>query len=157
MGFARPDYTYTYRDNISEDPMGFEGEDVNLYRYVGNDSVSLIDPEGLAPKPSPKYSPPTNSPQFPPKEVPPRWRVRPMPPTAQYPNGYWKLEKPLPDGSWQPIDPLTMKPGTRPETHIPFPTPEVPWWQRLIPFLRYPVFWFPGYDRYMHHSPCEQG
>jgi len=36
-------------------------------------------------------------------------------------NGYWKLEKPMKDGSWQPINPSTMKPGTRPETHIKFP------------------------------------
>jgi hypothetical protein len=25
------------------------------------------------------------------------------------------------DGSWQPIDPSTMKSGGRSETHIPFP------------------------------------
>jgi len=73
------------------------------------------------PKPTPKFEPPTNSPQLPPAEVPPGWRVRQMPPTEQYPHGYWKLEKPMKDGGWQPIDPSTMKPGTRPETHIPLP------------------------------------
>ncbi|MFZ5994272.1 MAG: RHS repeat domain-containing protein [Thermodesulfobacteriota bacterium] len=32
---------------ISEDPIGFEGGDVNLYAYVGNNPVILIDPWGL--------------------------------------------------------------------------------------------------------------
>ena len=31
---------------ISEDPIGFAGEDVNLYAYVGNDPVNAIDPDG---------------------------------------------------------------------------------------------------------------
>lgn len=61
---------------------------------------------------------------LPPSQVPPGWRVRQMPPTEQYPNGYWRLEKPMKDGSWQPIDPSTMKPGGRPETHVPLPPPE---------------------------------
>jgi len=89
-------------------------------RYDQLASDSLLAAKG-APKPSPKFKPPTNSPQKPPGEIPPGWRVREMPPTEQYPNGYWKLEKPMKDGSWQPIDPSTMKPGGRPETHIPFP------------------------------------
>jgi beta-galactosidase/beta-glucuronidase len=36
-------------------------------------------------------------------------------------DGYWKLEKPMKDCSWQPIDPSTMNPGTHRETHVPFP------------------------------------
>jgi RHS repeat-associated protein len=32
---------------ISRDPIGFEGGDVNLYGYVGNNAVNLIDPFGL--------------------------------------------------------------------------------------------------------------
>jgi len=31
---------------LSEDPIGLNGEDVNLYRYVGNDPVNWIDPTG---------------------------------------------------------------------------------------------------------------
>lgn len=90
-------------------------------------SKSKGDVEGTkgAPKLSPKFEPPTNPPQLPPAEIPPGWRIREMPPTAQYPNGYWKMEKPMKDGSWQPINPSTMKPGTRPETHIEFPPPKL--------------------------------
>jgi RHS repeat-associated protein len=32
---------------ISEDPIGFAGGDVNLYRYVGNDPIDFSDPSGL--------------------------------------------------------------------------------------------------------------
>jgi RHS repeat-associated protein len=32
---------------ISEDPIGFDGGDVNLYAYVGNNPVLFIDPGGL--------------------------------------------------------------------------------------------------------------
>jgi hypothetical protein len=62
---------------------------------------------------------------MPPKDLPPGWRIRTMPPTKQYPNGYWKMEKPMKDGSWQAIDPSTMKPGGRPQTHVEFPAPSV--------------------------------
>jgi hypothetical protein len=108
---------------------------------VQNNPVNLVDPLGLEPQPSPNFVPPTNAPQLPPQNIPPGWRIRTMPPTQQYPNGYWKLEKPMCDGSWQPIDPSTMKPGSRAETHVPLPPPEpTPWWQTLI---RYPMIWFP--------------
>jgi RHS repeat-associated protein len=74
-----------------------------------------------APKPSPKFQTPTNAPQLPPEKIPAGMRVRQMPPTEQYPNGYWRLEKPMKDGSWQGIDPSTMKPGTQAQTHVPLP------------------------------------
>jgi RHS repeat-associated protein len=32
---------------MSEDPIGFNGGDVNLYRYVGNDVINMVDTEGL--------------------------------------------------------------------------------------------------------------
>jgi RHS repeat-associated protein len=31
---------------VSEDPIGFDGRDANLYRYVGNSPVNYIDPSG---------------------------------------------------------------------------------------------------------------
>ncbi|MCE9552182.1 MAG: RHS repeat-associated core domain-containing protein [Planctomycetes bacterium] len=36
---------------ISEDPIGFEAEDANLYRYVFNESLNSTDPLGTEPKP----------------------------------------------------------------------------------------------------------
>ena len=33
---------------ISEDPLGFDGGDVNLYVYSGNNPVLLVDPWGLS-------------------------------------------------------------------------------------------------------------
>jgi RHS repeat-associated protein len=33
---------------LSEDPIGFEGGDINLFAYVGNNSLNFIDPEGLS-------------------------------------------------------------------------------------------------------------
>ncbi|HLQ15029.1 MAG TPA: fibronectin type III domain-containing protein [Candidatus Eisenbacteria bacterium] len=75
----------------------------------------------VGPKLSPKFQPPTNPPQLPPTYIPPGWRIREMPSAPGYPNGYWKLEKPMADGSWQPIDPSTMQPGSPSETHVPFP------------------------------------
>jgi RHS repeat-associated protein len=35
---------------INEDPSGFMGEDVNLFRYVGNDPLNQVDPSGLIAK-----------------------------------------------------------------------------------------------------------
>ena len=32
---------------LESDPIGFEGGDVNLYRYVGNNPVNYVDPLGL--------------------------------------------------------------------------------------------------------------
>ncbi len=32
---------------VSEDPIGFDGGDWNLYRYVGNNSINYVDPHGL--------------------------------------------------------------------------------------------------------------
>jgi hypothetical protein len=74
-----------------------------------------------APKPTPNFKIPTNPAQPPPATVPPSYTVRVMPPTKQYPNGYWRLEKPMPQGGAQGINPSTMKPGAQQDTHIPLP------------------------------------
>ena len=38
---------------LSEDPIGFEAGDQNLYRYVFNNPINLADPSGLAPRSCP--------------------------------------------------------------------------------------------------------
>jgi hypothetical protein len=80
------------------------------------------------PKPAQNFQPPTNPPQppLPPNQIPAGWRIRLMPPTQQYPNGYWVLEKPMPQGGWQRINPSTMKPGPHPDTHVPLPPKNTP-------------------------------
>ena len=74
-----------------------------------------------APKPSPKFRTPTNPPSLPPEEIPAGYNLRVMPPTEQYPNGYWVLEKPMTQGGFQKVNPITMKPGPNWDTHVPLP------------------------------------
>jgi RHS repeat-associated protein len=72
----------------------------------------------------PNWKTPTNEPQLPPAEIPEGWKVRVMPPGPGYPNGYWRLEKPMPQGGSQGINPSNGKPGEQHETHVPLPAPQ---------------------------------
>jgi RHS repeat-associated protein len=42
---------------LSQDPIGFDGGDANLYRFVGNNPVNMIDPSGLKQAPWPPLGP----------------------------------------------------------------------------------------------------
>jgi len=140
---------------LSPDPIGINGG-LNQYVFCANNPANNIDPSGHCPDDSgqshddpvlgvptlsPKFKPPTNPPQMPPDEIPPGWRIRSQPPAPGYDNGYWRLEKPMDNGGWQGIDPSTGRPGTQPETHVPFPAPAAPTIiESILPIiLRIPV------------------
>ncbi len=58
---------------MSEDPIGFEADDANLSRYVGNGVTNAVDPNGLfgAPPPPPPFRLPPPPPPPPPPLPPP--------------------------------------------------------------------------------------
>jgi len=45
--FRHRDLSHSLGRWISQDPIGFEAGDANLYRYVGNGPISRVDPQGL--------------------------------------------------------------------------------------------------------------
>jgi hypothetical protein len=108
----------SFGDGIAK--MGVGGLNLLLVMVGGR----KLQPKGPAaknpPKPSPKFQPPTNPPQLPPEELPSGIRLFRGKPTAQYPDGYWKIEK-FDGQGWQRLDPRTMKPRPHPDTHVPLP------------------------------------
>ena len=88
---------------LSQDPIGLEGGDINLYKYALNNPVSFIDPSGFTPPPKPPSG------------------QRPSPPSGQ-------KSTPLPpsEGGSAPAPPPPSESGSGPVTPPPPPPPPPP-------------------------------
>jgi RHS repeat-associated protein len=55
--FRNRDLSPTLGTWMQEDPIGYDAEDSNLYRYLADTPTNLTDPEGLRELPGPRYDP----------------------------------------------------------------------------------------------------
>ncbi len=91
--FGARDYDPQSARWTSKDPIKFNGDTLNIYRYVNNDPVNLIDPEGLVrmgnPNPTPTFEDEHGLPPIPPEEYSP-------PPPGGYPVNPGQTPIPIP-------------------------------------------------------------
>ena len=122
------DVVKQYKKHFGKAPPGADDSKPAIHQLTPPPPIGFGGGGGTkGPPKSPKnFVPPTNPPQLPPATLPEGHSVRVMPPTADYPNGYWVQTNPY----GQPVNPATGKPPsnvTRPEsrsqTHVPLPPP----------------------------------
>lgn len=102
--------------------------DSDAYRSAAPTAQTGLLQLAAGPQPPKRWIIPTNPPQLPPdsESLPPSHTVRVMPPSDLYPDGYFVIYKEMNSGYKQPIDPSTMKPGNKGETHVPLPPTPAP-------------------------------
>jgi RHS repeat-associated protein len=88
-----------------------------ILRLILTESI----PANNSSKPTPKFQTPKYPAQNPPENIKSGFELFVGRPTKQYPNGYWKIEKPLENGGLQGVDPLSYKPVPKHEYHVPLP------------------------------------
>jgi RHS repeat-associated protein len=133
-------YSPSFQRFVTQDPLGFDGGDANMYAYVWNNPINLIDPWGLTGVPiavPPNIPGGPFTPDPPGSGRPPGHFLGPKQPSGPRPQcqwvppeneggppgskGYWKTQQPGQKG-WQRYDP-NGDPITPEEAH---PGPAVP-------------------------------
>jgi uncharacterized protein RhaS with RHS repeats len=82
------------------DPIEYEAGDVNLYRYVGNNPIRFVDPDGLQDKKTDPLPKPVPKPE-----------VKDLYPDLKLPDGYTGKKSDSKEGKDPVVDPKKFDPG----------------------------------------------